>query len=169
VDAVWRLVLDRSFDFDSKPGVWLPPRSYCPFNSQTTWWWPDAYPLMYLPSFCSFRMTDIWRSFIAQRCLWELGAGLVFHGPEAYQSRNEHNLLRDFKDEVPGYLANEQICELLNQCMLLPGRENAGANLHTCYQKLVAAGIFPPAEMPLVQAWLEDVASGVRPDFRPQA
>jgi len=32
--------------------------------------------LMYLPIKASFRMTDIYRSFVAQRCLWELGEGV---------------------------------------------------------------------------------------------
>ncbi len=32
--------------------------------------YPEAYPLLYLPSYCSIRMTDIWRSFIAQRIAW---------------------------------------------------------------------------------------------------
>jgi len=62
VDAVWRLVLDAPFDFDDGPSVVLAPGSWCPFNSQSTWWWPVAFPLLYLPSFCSFRMTDIWRA-----------------------------------------------------------------------------------------------------------
>ncbi len=159
VDAAWRLLLDRPFDFDAGQSVWLPPQTYCPFNSQTTWWWPAAYPLMYLPSFCSFRMTDIWRSFIAQRCIWELGLGLVFHGPEVYQLRNPHNLMRDFKDEVSGYLGNDQIVGILNQCSLLPGAGNVGENLRRCYQALSEAKIFPPEEMKLVNAWLNDVAS----------
>jgi hypothetical protein len=79
VDAIWRLVLDRNFDFEEGPSVLLAPGTWCPFNSQSTWWWPSVFPLLYLPSHCSFRMTDIWRSFVAQRCLWELGQGLVFH------------------------------------------------------------------------------------------
>ncbi len=70
VDALWRLVLDKPFHFRPGASVALTPGVWCPFNSQSTWWWPEAYPLMYLPSFCSFRMTDIWRSFVAQRCLW---------------------------------------------------------------------------------------------------
>jgi hypothetical protein len=159
VDAVWRLVLDHPVEFDSRRSIWLPPRTYCPFNSQTTWWWPAAYPLMYLPSFCSFRMTDIWRSFVAQRCLWELGLGMVFHGPEVYQLRNSHDLLRDFKDEVPGYLDNERIIRLLNECTLAPGRDKVGENLRRCYRTLSDAGIFPQDELPLVNAWLDDVGS----------
>lgn len=69
VDAIWRLVQDKPVQFDTGPSVLLPRDTWCPFNSQSTWWWPIAYPLMYMPSFCSVRETDIWRSFIAQRCL----------------------------------------------------------------------------------------------------
>ena len=109
VDAVWRLMFDREFNFDQGPSVWLAPGAWCPFNSQSTWWFPKAFPLLYLPSFVSFRVTDIWRSFIAQRCLWEVGYGVAFHAPESIQQRNMHNLLRDFEDEVPGYLNNNRI------------------------------------------------------------
>jgi hypothetical protein len=156
VDAVWRLLLDHPVDFDARPSVWLPPGTYCPFNSQTTWWWPDAYPLMYLPSFCSFRMTDIWRSFIAQRCLWAFDVGMVFHGAETRQLRNVHNLQRDFEEEVPGYLSNERIVAVLDKCALLAGVENVGDNVRRCYQALIEAKILPAEEMPLVNAWLDD-------------
>ena len=46
-------------------------------------------PLLYLPAYCSFRMTDIWRSFVAQRIAWENGWQLLFHGPTMEQERNE--------------------------------------------------------------------------------
>ena len=158
VDAVWRLVLDHPVDFrPGGPSVWLPRGTYCPFNSQTTWWWPAAYPLLYLPSFCSFRMTDIWRSFVAQRCLWEIDAGLVFHPAEAVQLRDPHNLLRDFKDEVPGYLNNDAIRQALDRCDLRPGPADVGANLRSCYAAMVAAGLIPADELPLVDAWLADL------------
>jgi hypothetical protein len=157
VDAIWQLLLARPFRF--KPGVSIALTSgvWCPFNSQSTWWWPEAYPLMYLPSFCTFRMTDIWRSLVAQRCLWALGGVVTFHGAEVVQRRNEHNLLTDFEDEVPGYLANERIVHLLEELPLDAGTEAAGANLFRCYQKLVQHGIFPRQELPLVKAWLGDL------------
>ncbi len=157
VDAVWRLVLDRPIRFRQRQAVHLAPGTWCPFNSQWTWWWPAAYPLLYLPSYCSFRMTDIWRSFVAQRCLWELGVGVVFHPPEAVQERNPHNLLRDFEDEVPGYLNNPKLCELLTTLALTPGINHVGANMRRCYEALIANQLFPPEELPLVSAWLEDV------------
>jgi len=87
VDAVWRLILDHEVIFDEAPSVLLPRGVWCPFNSQNTWWWPQAFPLLYLPSYCSFRMTDIWRSFVAQRCLWELGYELEFHHADVQRKR----------------------------------------------------------------------------------
>ena len=153
VDAVWRLVLDAPFDFDDGPSVVLAPGSWCPFNSQSTWWWPDAFPLLYLPSFCSFRMTDIWRSFIAQRCLWELGLGVVFHAAEVVQDRNEHDLMRDFNDEIPGYQRNRELARVLADTSLLPGVGAVDDNLQRCYEVLVRHGFFAREELDLLAAW----------------
>ena len=158
VDAIWRLVLDCEFTFEDRERVLLPPGQWCPFNTQTTWWWPVVYPLLYVPSFCSFRMCDIWKSFIAQRCLWELGTGVVFHAAEVWQERNVHNLLRDFSDEIPGYRENHRIAQILEETGLRAGPEHVAGNLQSCYQSLTEKGIFPPQELELVAAWLEGVA-----------
>ncbi len=163
VDAIWRLVLDAPIAFDDRPSLYLPPGAWCPFNSQSTWWWPPAYPLLYLPSHCSFRMTDIWRSFAAQRCLWAMGAGVVFHAPEVVQERNQHDLMRDFADEIPGYLHNRRIAEILDALTLAPGPERVGDNLRVCYEALVRAAILPAAELDLVNIWLRDLAKLTEP------
>lgn len=157
VDAIWRLVLDRDFTFEQRPSIVLPQGTWCPFNSQSTWWWPPAYPLMYLPSYCSFRMTDIWRGFIAQRCLWALGHRLAFHAPEVYQERNPHDLMRDFRDELPGYQRNDALVQRLLDLDLSPGPNSVGDNLAACYSALVNDGYFPDAELELVEAWLTDL------------
>jgi hypothetical protein len=157
VDALWRLLQAREITFREGLPVWLAPGCWCPFNSQSTWWFPAAYPLLYLPSFVSFRMTDIWRSFVAQRCLWEAGYGVIFDAPASVQDRNAHDLTRDFEQEVPGYLSNERIGALLENLTLSPGAGACGENLRRCYAALVAEGIVPAEEMPLVEAWLADV------------
>jgi hypothetical protein len=156
VDAIWRLVMDRDFHFEVKPSVYLNPGNWCPFNTQSTWWWPMAYPLLYIPSYCSFRMCDIWKSFIAQRCLWAMGLGVVFHPPEVVQDRNPHDLMRDFRDEIPGYVKNRRIAEILDGLVLLADQDAVGINLRTCYVALIAAGLFPEQELELVDAWLDD-------------
>lgn len=157
VDAVWRLTQDRPFDFETRAPVVLEPGQWCPFNTQSTWWWPTAYPLLYVPSHCSFRMCDIWKSFVAQRCLWAMDAGVVFHAPEVRQNRNSHDHLRDFKDEVPGYLQNARIAEYLSRIELALGEAQVANNLQACYIELVKQRIFPAEELILVDAWLTDL------------
>ncbi len=158
VDAVWRLLVGKEpFHFNDAPSVHLAPGAWCPFNSQNTWWFQPAFPLLYLPSTCTFRMTDIWRSLIAQRCLWELGSGVTFHAPDVDQSRNAHDLMKDFEDEIPGYLHNEKIASILTDTPLTPGPQNTTANLIRCYEALIKAGIFRDAEMQLLRAWVADL------------
>jgi len=160
VDAIWRLVMPQRIVFNKKESIALANGVWCPFNSQTTWWWPEAYPLMYLPVYATFRMTDIWRSFVAQRCLWELGSTVTFHSPaEAVQERNPHDLMRDFKDEIPGYLRNQSIAERLGGLTLKRGEDGLCDNLIACYDALITDGTLPSAEMASVMAWVSDVRS----------
>jgi hypothetical protein len=156
VDAVWRLVFDRMFEFSNAASVVLGPGNWCPFNTQSTWWWPVAYPLLYLPSYCSFRMCDIWKSFIAQRCLWELNCGIAFHAPEVFQDRNQHDTMNDFAQEVPGYTRNAEIGGILSRVELSAHETGVTNNLRACYMALVNAGIFPSAELELLEVWLRD-------------
>jgi hypothetical protein len=157
VDAIYRLVQELPQSFRRDRRVALTRGSWCPFNSQNTTWWADAFPLTYLPAYCSFRMTDIWRSFVAQRICWEQGWGVLFHEPTVWQERNEHSLLRDFRDEVPGYLHNAAICEALDALKLAPGVERLGENLLACYERLVEMSLVGREELPLLAAWLEDL------------
>ena len=159
VDALYRLTQDLPQYFRRDRQVALGRGSLCPFNSQNTTWWPDAYPLLYLPAFCSFRMTDIWRSFVAQRIAWENGWSVLFHEPTVWQERNDHDLMRDFADEVPGYLANREICVALEALPLEPGGPRVAEAMRRSYEALVAKGWADPRELPLLDAWLADVAA----------
>jgi hypothetical protein len=157
VDAVYRLVmpLPVKFNFDRK--IALGRSSFCPFNSQNTTWLPQAYSLMYLPAYCSFRMTDIWRSFVAQRIAQENGWPILFGGATMKQERNVHNLMRDFEDEVPGYLNNKRIVDELAALNLKAGTQNIAENLCICYKKLVDMSVIGEKELSLIDAWLADV------------
>jgi hypothetical protein len=156
VDAVFRLTQSQVIHFRSGTLI-LGAGSYCPFNSQNTIWWGDAFPLLYLPSYVPFRMTDIWRSYVAQVCLYRAGHHLVFRGATVFQDRNAHDLLRDLRDEVPGYLNNQRIMRILQALNLSSAPQDMGENLRTCYRALVSAEIIPPAELLLVDGWLGEV------------
>jgi len=160
VDAIWRMTNRQRITFPYDRSIYLDQFTWCPFNSQSTWWFPKAYPLMYLPQYCTMRCTDIWRSFIAQRCLWELGEGVTFHSPaEVYQERNEHDLMKDFQDEIPGYLLNEKICAIL-EGLTLSG--SVCENLLSCYVALVENSILPNKEIDSVISWIKDYENATR-------
>jgi len=156
VDAIYRLTQTAPVSFSRDRRVALKQNVWCPFNSQNTTWWADAFPLLYLPAYCTFRMTDIWRSFVAQRIAWENNWSLLFHEPNGEQARNEHDLMRDFADEIPGYLRNTEICEALGRLKLRAGIEHLGENLLICHEELVSKSVFDPKELKLVEAWLSD-------------
>ena len=158
VDAVYRLAVGNA-DHAFRPGtVAISRPNYVPFNSQSTQWFPHAYPLMYLPVHVSFRMTDIWRAFVAQACLHALGVSLAYHGAGVVQRRNEHDLLRDLEQELPGYRCNAAIVETLAKLELEPGEEKVPRNMRSAYEALVSNGWVPVEEMTLLDAWLDDVA-----------
>lgn len=156
VDAVFRLTRELPITFKQAGPFSLGKDTWCPFNSQNTVWFREAFPLMYLPSYCSFRMTDIWRSFVAQRIAWECGWNILFRQATVRQERNDHNLLRDFEEEVPGYLHNHQIARHLADLPLGTGTEAISANLIECYECLIRLGLIGKDEMPLLMAWIRD-------------
>lgn len=158
VDAIFRLAFDLPFDFQNPDlQIIIGGSAWCPFNSQNTRWFKEAFPLLYLPSYCSFRMTDIWRSFVAKRICAENNWGIVFHGATVWQERNEHNLMRDFEDELPGYLNNSKIAITLNNLKLCSGISNISSNLLECYSALAYENLIPSKEIELLKLWLNDI------------
>ena len=154
VDAIWRLLYGHNVFFWIKKSIWL-KESWSTFNSQATWWFPEAYPLLYLPSMASFRMTDIFRSLVAQRCMWEMGYGIVFHSPsEVVQERNKHDLRMDFTHEIMGYLKNKLISEELRKIKL---GSDIYKNLELCYIHLTQMRVINKKELPILKSWINDV------------
>jgi hypothetical protein len=104
-------------------------------------------------------MTDIWRSFVAQICLYAAGYFIAFRGATVFQLRNAHDLMRDFRDEVDGYLNNRGLVAALGSLRLSHSPGQMGENLRVCYWKLAAEGLVPAAELDLVGAWLDAVGT----------
>ena len=157
VDAIYRLTSKLPIKFNSSKNISLGNGSICPFNSQNTGWLREAYPLMYLPSYCSFRMTDIWRSFIAQRVAWTCGWSILFHNSTVIQKRNAHNLIRNFHDEVSGYENNFKIMNNLIKLKLKPGIKNIKYNMLLCYKELVRMNLIDKKEIKLLNTWFLDL------------
>jgi hypothetical protein len=161
VDALYRLTVEEesNINFEDFAPLLVPKNSMTPFNSQATTWHRSVFPLMYLPITCSFRMTDIWRSFVAQRLLKSTELNIVFLGAEVFQERNPHNLIKDFEDEIEGYLGNEGLRITLENTPIMGGVENFIPDLITLYASLIDAGYLKPVEIQSLQAWIQDLRS----------
>lgn len=158
IDAIFRLTRELPVSFNKRTTpIALKENAWCPFNSQNTTWFPEAYPLLYLPANCSFRMTDIWRSFIANAILLPTENCVTFHNATVYQDRNQHNLLNDFQQEIDGYLKNNIIRKILTNLSLAGKTPNIPDDMRRCYEALVQGGIFPKEELTLLNAWLQDL------------
>ncbi len=155
VDAIFRLTCKGEFRFrrDEQPIV-LDRDCWVPLNSQNTVYFADAFPLLYLPCFVSFRMTDIWRSLVAQVALWRCGLHTSFHAPTVEQIRNQHDLMKDFADEVVGYLDNRRIASALTTAAAdIPAGLTLSAVALRLWESLQAIGTIPAKEMVIIRQW----------------
>ena len=74
-----------------------------------------------------------------------------------WQERNEHDLMRDFADEVPGYLNNDRIRGTLEALTLEKGSGALGANLEKAYTALIDLDVVGSGEIELLTAWRKDL------------
>jgi hypothetical protein len=155
VDAIFRLTQHREVYFDKKAPAVLPKDVFCPFNTQNTVFSRDAFWGLLIPTTTSFRVCDIWRSYIVQRLLWDADLRLCFTSPTAIQERNQHNLLRDFEDEQDLYLKSGRLIQFLLNW------KSEGSNLSDSMihltRALVNAGFLGKAEITMLQAWISDL------------
>ena len=157
VDAIYRMIRELPIVFRKDEPLILQKGQWCPYNSQNTTTFAEAFPLLYLPTYCSFRMTDIWRSFVAQRIAWECDWSIMFHAATVHQERNEHDLLMDFNDEIPGYLNNRKIGIALDEARLIRGVGAIEENMRRCYTQLIRLGVINADELLLLDSWFSDI------------
>jgi len=159
VDAIYRLIEKQELDFDDVRPVFLDKGSWCSFNSQNTLFFKDYFAALYLPCHVSFRMTDIWRSFVAQNILWSDNKRLSFRAATVRQIRNQHDLMKDFKDEVDGYLGNRNICRLLKQeSEKWTADMTVSEKVFASWSALHQGGFIQDRELKIVSAWLNELS-----------
>lgn len=154
VDAIYRLLFKQPLCFNKDAeSLLIEHHTYVPFNSQNTIFFKEAFALLYLPCFVSFRMTDIWRSFIVQRLLQHMGGNLVFHKATVWQERNAHSLMKDFGDEVVGYLENEKIINTLENVDLTSLTLTEA--IRKVWMSLLEINIVIDKEVEIINHWLQ--------------
>ncbi len=163
VDAIYRLTQPLPLNFAPKhTSIVLPgktvsgsSRVYCPYNAQATLHTHDALWTLLLPVTVHGRVSDIWRSYFAQRLLSDLGLQVVFHSPVVIQDRNAHNYLADFDSEEPLYKKSLRLIQQLEEwttcATSLPGR------IEELWIMLYEHGYIDLPDVKLVQSWLESL------------
>jgi hypothetical protein len=159
VDAIWRLTQTSPFDFDSRhETLVLGSGTWSPFNAQATTWTKTGFAVMRLPSTVHGRVSDIWRSYIAQPLLWNMNASVAFTSPRfSVPHRNPHNLEGDFESEWPLYRqAGALIDHLTIKSQQLQGKHHHQA-LFSIYTDLYEHGILEYEDVLATKAWIEDL------------
>ena len=157
VDAIIRLVKSNNIQISAQSDR-LPLHlfnQFHPINSQATLWSRNEFVLMYLPSTCTFRMTDIWRGYIAQKILYSNKKTVVFDIPIVNQIRNEHIVSSDFFSEYNGY--NESLDVINTLIDLNLDGMNYFDSMYECYYSLYKKNIFDKAELVNLDAWLNSI------------
>jgi len=156
VDAIFRLTrpLNIFFSEDAAP-ISLPKGLMCPYNTQNTLYYKRAFWGLLVPITTTFRVCDIWRSYWAQRILWDIDGELVFLPPTVEQHRNAHDYLDDFEDELDLYLNAEKLIRFLlswtSSSKLLAER------ILDLSKAMVSQDFWKAADARLTKAWLEDL------------
>jgi len=155
VDAIYRLTNDVPCYFDEREPVVLGKGTISPFNTQNTIIRKELFPLMYLPTYVTFRFTDILRGLIAQPIMWLYNYQLGFVNATVIQKRNPHDYMKDFLSEIPMYEHTYEILELVSKS--ISKYESIETNLYNAYLSLLDANIVSKEEMITLEAWLTDL------------
>lgn len=154
VDAIYRLTIDKHVTFEENKQFSISKHTYVPFNTQSTLWNKKFFKLMYLPISVNFRYTDILRSYIAQRILWEHESYVGFHSPNTYQIRNAHNYYIDFLNEVQMYETVPIVVDCLESISLTSDIDSA---ILLVYENLLKLGVVADYELHNLNNWIDDI------------
>ena len=165
VDALLRLTQRHSqFDFAPQAApVALAAGTLAPYNAQACAHAQAAHWLALLPTSVPGRVSDIWRGYVAQRSLWDVGLRLGFMAPAVRQDRSPHSFLADADAEVDLYFKATKLAELLASWPApAVGRSSSGASaarrLEQMYAALYARGYLEESDVVACQLWLQALA-----------
>jgi len=156
VDAIFRLTSNENCIFKNRDPVVLGKGTVSPFNTQNTMIIKELFPLLYLPTYVTFRFTDILRGLIAQPILWLYGYRLGFTNATVIQKRNPHDYFQDFLSEIPMYRHCEHVIDIAND--VVSKHKSIEDNLYSVYVALHKNEIVESRELIVLDAWLKDTA-----------
>jgi hypothetical protein len=155
VDAIYRLTSDQPCYFLEKDPMVLGKGTLMPFNTQNTIIRKELFPLLYLPTYVTFRFTDILRGLIAQPIMWLFDYHLGFVNATVIQKRNLHDYVKDFISEIPMYEHTDSVIKIVSS--VISRDKSISDNLLSAYTALKENHIVVEKELITLKAWLADL------------
>ena len=118
-DAIFRMTRRSSTNFTFERSatslpLLIPSNAYSPYNAQATTHLYNAFWGLYLPITVPGRVTDIWRSYITQRIMKDIGLHVMYTPPIVQHHRSAHDYLSDFVAESDLYDKTTKLLEFID-------------------------------------------------------
>ncbi|KAL3862365.1 hypothetical protein ACJMK2_008336 [Sinanodonta woodiana] len=150
VDAIYRLTRDVPFNFQATPDshrpLVVPKGIYVPFNAQATMWNRNSFKYIPLPISVHGRVSDIWRSYMAEYFFYKNNIQVAFTPPYVKQDRNPHDNLGDLDAEIDLYRKSEQLVNFLS-------RNNSSISLKDLYKELYEREYIEERDLRFIKVW----------------
>lgn len=165
VDAIYRLSQPLPVFFkamsNSPKFIALPQGRVAPFNAQATLWFQSSFWSLMLPITVHGRVSDIWRSYIAQRMMHQVGQRLAFTSPIVTQIRNVHSYIADLQAEIPLYTKTHELVKWIYDWKPPHEAQNHPlvAAMEDLYINLYEIGIVEIEDVSLIQDWMSDLCT----------
>lgn len=154
LDAIYRLTQKIPKNFRNDYTQCITINNFCPFNSQSTLFLYNSFPLLLLPMTVNGRVSDIWRSYILEAIFMLSGNYVSFCPSIVKHLRNPHSLLRDFNAEIPLYTQAKELVEFLNKFKM---DKSINISLKQVYNVLYEYNILQIDDLELVNRWIFDL------------
>lgn len=135
--------------------VSLPVNTMMPTNAQASLHAYSAFWGLLLPSTVHGRVSDIWRGYLCQRLMWNVGLVTAFSQPWVAQYRNPHSFLGDLQAEQPLYRQSGQLIDALINWQ--PTSSTLPGQIEEAYIFLYELRVLEARDVKLVQDWIADL------------
>jgi len=161
VDAIFRLTRNLPCHFEGLPKdapnamLVVPQNVFVPYNAQATVHLYDAFWGLLLPVTVHGRVSDIWRSYLTQKLLWDIGQVLAFTNAHVVHDRVAHDYLKDFHSEQDLYLKSTALVAFLAKWV--SDAPTLVERLEQLWAALYQRGFVEIGDLQLAQAWIRDL------------
>jgi len=160
VDAVFRLTRQLPCFFNGlspelPDTLATPQQVFIPYNAQATVHLYEAFWGLLLPVTVHGRVSDIWRSYLTEKLLWDIGQVVGFTLPHVVHDRVAHDYLKDFQSESDLYLKSHAMVSFLAKWT--SDAPTLVERLEQLWAALYSRGFVELGDLQLAQAWIRDL------------